>query len=96
MITFKDRQTAEGFIHGTKDISHVGKLEYGWYNAPAAANANTSVASVRGGAVNGIDGNEGNDVAMDDNLSTSNADEHARGVNGDVDYDVAEEDDRWN
>ena len=93
MITFKDRQTAEGFIHGTKDIPQVGKLEYSWYHAPTAANTSTSMASVRGGTANGIDGH---DVAMDDNPSNSNADEHTRGVNGDVDYDVAEEDDRWN
>ena len=91
VITFKDRQTAEGFIHGTKDIPNVGKLQYSWYNAPSTATASSPNPVTK---VGGVSGNDSNDVTIGDDSAITNGDE--RGATGEVDYDVAEEDDRWN
>ena len=81
VITFKDRFTAEKFMYGTKDIPSVGKLEFEWVNTP--------LPPVK--------------TVMKDNSDTGMAGANADGDNsadkglgvGEVDYDVAEEDDRW-
>lgn len=80
MISFKDRFTAEQFMYGTKDIPGVGKLELSWVNTPSQLNRLNNQKQV--------DGDTGmRDAAADGDNSDKAAAE--------VDYDVAEEDDRW-
>lgn len=82
-MIFKDRFTAEQFIYGTKDIPGVGKVELGWVNTPLPP-VKLNTKSV--------------DATLD-SKDTGMGDANADGDNGDkageVDYDVAEEDDRW-
>lgn len=80
MISFKDRFTAEQFMYGTKDIPGVGKLELSWVNTPSQL--------IRPNNQKHADGDTGmRDAAADGDNSDKAAVE--------VDYDVAEEDDRW-
>ncbi|KAI4162482.1 MAG: hypothetical protein LQ342_003897 [Letrouitia transgressa] len=80
VITFKDRQTAEMFMYGGKNIPSIGPVELSWINTPLAP------ASL---------GNKFNsDVDMGTGSSKMNGD-HAEVPAAEVDYDVAEEDDRW-
>lgn len=81
IITFKDRATAEKFMYGGKDVPSVGKLELAWYNAPSAAAQIPTKAS-----------NPDGDVGMVGANADGNSG-HAAPV--EMDYDVAEEDDRW-
>lgn len=82
MISFKDRFTAEQFMYGTKDIPMVGKLEFSWVNTP------TQLIRPNNQKQATVDGDTGmRDAAADGDNSDKAAAE--------VDYDVAEEDDRW-
>ncbi len=81
LITFKDRFTAEKFMYGTKDIPSVGKLDFEWVNTP--------LPPVK--VVKKDDGDTGMAGASADG---DNSADKGLGV-GEVDYDVAEEDDRW-
>ncbi|KAL9104029.1 MAG: hypothetical protein Q9163_000968 [Psora crenata] len=81
IITFKERKTAEVFLYGPKEIPSIGKVEFGWYNAPV--NNPTKPASMSGnGTVDMSGGGAGED-------------HEAEKGPVEVDYDVAEEDDRW-
>lgn len=83
IITFKDRPTAESFMFGPKDIPSIGKLEFNWINTPLP------LVQSSGKAASGGD----DDVGMGNaNMDGDAAD---KGGAADVDYDVAEEDDRW-
>lgn len=82
IITFKDRPTAEGFMYGTKDIPSVGKLEYTWYNAPSVSISATAKPT----------NPDGGDVSMG---GASVDGDNGQALAAEVDYDVAEEDDRW-
>lgn len=94
IITFKDRFTAERFLHGPKDIPGVGQVELSWVNnntsAPAAGTSGSiSSSSLHGGGGGGKgDGRASMERTEPDDSGAE------RGV-GEVDYDVAEEDDRW-
>lgn len=88
IITFKDRFTAERFLHGPKDIPGVGHVELNWVN-----NNTTSPPTGPSGSLPSYQGSNAKaDVAMERiEAEDSGADRGA----GEVDYDVAEEDDRW-
>lgn len=97
IITFKDRFTAERFLHGTKDIPGVGQVELNWVNNtpsssyPPIAGAGTGgslSSSLHGG---GAKSEGATSVEPTVEMDDSGADRGA----GEVDYDVAEEDDRW-
>lgn len=82
IVTFKDRKTAERFMYGTKNIPSVGMVELAWVN--------TRLPPVRG--------TEKGDADGDAMMSNSNPGEEQHTTNAEaaeVDYDVAEEDDRW-
>ena len=72
IVAFKDRFTAESFLHGTKDIPGVGKVELMWVNTPLAP----VVIGMKDGS-----GDTGMVEAGEERKE--------------VDYDVAEDDDRW-
>ncbi|KAL8653570.1 MAG: hypothetical protein Q9210_002009 [Variospora velana] len=85
IVTFKDRKTAERFMYGGKNIPGVGAVELAWVNSPLPPAK--AMVTVKGDA----DG----DATMGDS-GNANGGTHASGVeNVEVDYDVAEEDDRW-
>lgn len=90
IISFKDRQVAESFFYGTRDLPGVGKLDFTWFNASAATNGHDSKSTAP--AEGDRDGDVGMKGTEDDNLG---ADKGHAGIAGEVDYDVAEEDDRW-
>lgn len=85
LLAFKERYLAEKFIGQAKDIPHIGKVELSWVansnNTPAVP---TPTAFTAGG--NGVGGGSG-DVKMDEAADM--------GPRGEVDYDVADDDDRW-
>ena len=85
VITFKDRFTAEKFIYGTKDVPSVGKLEFEWIDVPLppakVVKKDDGDTGMTGASA---DGNNGMDKGMG-----------MGGGGAEVDYDVAEEDDRW-
>ncbi|MCJ1313913.1 hypothetical protein MMC25_007593 [Agyrium rufum] len=88
VVTFKDRPTAEQFVHGPADIPGVGKVSYSWVNipstaapAPKAADEDTDM-----GGTGDLDGQ-----ARNDGMDMGNAHVPDR----EVDWDVAE-DDGWN
>lgn len=81
VIIFKDRFTAESFMYGTKEVPSVGKLEFEWVNIPLPAVRSTMKAAVIGG-----------DTGMGG--ASTDGDNTDKGAM-EVDYDVAEEDDRW-
>ena len=74
----------------------MGRVERAWYNVPSSASHPTNGANkqaIAGGEINGDDGDVGmTGVAAD---GTGDAGDGIKG-GGEVDYDVAEEDDRWN
>lgn len=73
---------AEKFMFGPKDIPSVGKVELAWVN--------TSLPPVRSATQAGPE--EGTTAAK----SNTNGHQHAVTAEPtEVDYDVAEEDDRW-
>ena len=81
VISFKDRFTAEQFMYGPKDIPSVGRLEFSWVNSPLPP----------GRASQKHTANEGDTGMGEASADGDNSDK----VAADVDYDVAEEDDRW-
>jgi len=82
-ITFKDRSTAESFMYGSKDIPSVGKVELTWFNTPLP----TVSLPVK------------QDLTANGDLERSSigavGDAMDKGAAAEVDYDVAEDDDRW-
>jgi hypothetical protein len=68
-------------MYGTKDIPSVGKLEYTWYNAPSVS-APTSAKPA----------NPDGDVGMGGACADGDS---GHAMPAEMDYDVAEEDDRW-
>lgn len=80
VITFKDRFTAEKLMYGSTEMPSVGKVEFAWVNTPLPAV--TPTTKVHDGDVHMADQEAGS--AMADGARTA-----------DVDYDVAEDDDRW-
>ncbi|KAI4222974.1 MAG: hypothetical protein L6R36_005757 [Xanthoria steineri] len=81
IVTFKDRKTAERFMYGTKNIPAVGKVELAWITTPSATQSAVKPDADDDTIMSHPDTN-GNQPA-----TTAEAPE--------VDYDVAEEDDRW-
>ena len=89
IITFKDRFTAEKLMYGTKDVPGVGKVEFSWVSSPlppvTLPSSKHDDGDMEMGGV-GADGGTGGDAGKDGG---------AVGGHTEVDYDVAEEDDRW-
>ncbi|KAI9874638.1 MAG: hypothetical protein M1830_009530 [Pleopsidium flavum] len=79
VITFKDRFTAEKFMYGSTEIPSVGKVEFSWINMPLPPV--TVTPKQQDGDTNMT---EGDGAAVAEGARTA-----------DVDYDVAEDDDRW-
>ena len=83
-VAFKDRFTAEKFMYGGKDIPGVGNLEFAWVSTPVPP---IKVEKV--------------DAAGDTDMGLPSATMETGGERGngqqaaEVDYDVAEEDERW-
>ena len=71
-------------MYGTRDIPSVGKLEFSWYNAATLLGPTTAKPT-------GPDG----DVGMAGAGANGNNSDHSAAVPTEMDYDVAEEDDRW-
>lgn len=97
IITFKDRYTAERFMYGTKNIPSVGTVELAWVNTPLPPVMRQNVE--KGGDADGdamMVGNVRNDGSVG-----GGGEQQQHGMvttaeaNVEVDYDVAEEDDRW-
>ncbi|KAL8670817.1 MAG: hypothetical protein Q9168_004665 [Polycauliona sp. 1 TL-2023] len=89
IVTFKDRKTAERFMYGVKDIPSVGKVELAWVNtalvAPPVRSSAAKLDTEDDAVMSNTDNTNGNQPAA--TTTTAEAAE--------VDYDVAEEDDRW-
>ena len=85
VITFKDRFTAEKLMYGPKDIPGVGKVELSWVNTPLPP-VTFPAAKLDGDLeMGGVGPNEENGDGGRDGHHAAQ----------EVDYDVAEEDDRW-
>ncbi|KAL9593118.1 MAG: hypothetical protein Q9219_007674, partial [cf. Caloplaca sp. 3 TL-2023] len=82
IVTFKDRKTAERFMYGVKTIPSVGTVELAWVNAPLPP-------------VKPAQKEETNGDAMPSNGHANGNQHPIHAENTEVDYDVAEEDDRW-
>ena len=68
-------------MYGSKDIPAVGKLDFEWINTPFAAVVKAHKIDDDDTGMVGASANGDNSVD--------------KGPGADVDYDVAEEDDRW-
>lgn len=79
LVAFKERYVAENFMNRAKDIPHLGKVELAWVAAAPSTSTFTPVSF----------GN-GNGSAMDTQM-----DESSDVGRAEVDYDVADDDDRW-
>ncbi|KAI4122140.1 MAG: hypothetical protein LQ341_007332, partial [Variospora aurantia] len=101
IVTFKDRKTAERFMYGGgagKNIPGVGAVELAWVNSSSSSSPlpppgkAMATATVKGDDADG-DATMGNSGGHANGGTTTHA---SGGVdNVEVDYDVAEEDDRW-
>ncbi|OCK82362.1 hypothetical protein K432DRAFT_472427 [Lepidopterella palustris CBS 459.81] len=88
VVTFGERYIAESFIATATNIPNVGKVELSWVqNAPGVTASTTASATIKRDQPS-VD----NDVKMDEHANGS-TDNGGRG--GDVDYDVADDEDRW-
>lgn len=74
---------AEKFLAQAKDIPHIGNVELSWAATPSHAPSTLAASSdtIAAAALN-----NGTDVKMDEAPETTKAE---------VDYDVADDDDRW-
>lgn len=83
VVTFKERYLAEKLMFGTSEIPSVGKVELSWVaNPPISTPASTGAFTPSG--------NRGEDTAME-NSGGTNGHENM----GEVDYDVADDEDSW-
>lgn len=86
LLTFKERYVAEKFINQAKDIPHIGPVELSWVvNSNVSASTPSSSTAFSSSATFG-NGNANGDVKMDEAQDVGRAD---------IDYDVADDDDRW-
>ncbi|KAI9811885.1 MAG: hypothetical protein M1827_005236 [Pycnora praestabilis] len=89
LILFKDRATAEKFFYGPSEIPSVGKLEFSWINMPLPP-----ITSLPSATTSTKQQQDTNQQQQNDGDSTiAEGDAGPRHV--DVDYDVADDDDRW-
>lgn len=91
IITFKDRFTAERLMFGSKDIPYVGLVGLSWVNTPAPPVPQSLFSNKR---------RDSDDTDMGGANTDGDAAEERDGGTGhhhrqEVDYDVAEEDERW-
>ncbi|KAL8725485.1 MAG: hypothetical protein Q9166_007323 [cf. Caloplaca sp. 2 TL-2023] len=82
IVTFKDRKTAERFMYGTKNISSVGKVDLTWVNTPLPPAQSATKLDADEDSTMGNTDTKGNQQTTTVDVA-------------EVDYDVAEEDDRW-
>ena len=83
-VSFKDRFTAEKFMYGGKAIPGVGKVELAWVSTP--------LPPVR---TEQIDANGDTDMGLPNATTEGNGARDSGHQTAEVDYDVAEEDERW-
>ncbi|KAL9017258.1 MAG: hypothetical protein Q9185_005423 [Variospora sp. 1 TL-2023] len=107
IVTFKDRKTAERFMYGGgagKNIPGVGAVELAWVNSSASSSSPLppakamATATVKGDDADGdaTMGNNGGHANGGTTTTTTTTTHASGGVDTvEVDYDVAEEDDRW-
>lgn len=89
-VTFKDRFTAEKFMYGPKDLPSIGKVEMTWVNTPLPPVQLGASQTARRGS-------------QDDDTEMAGSNAEGFGAGGgntaskeaEMDYDVAEDDDRW-
>ena len=85
VVAFTERYKAEQFYAQARDIPHIGKVELSWVaNAPSAVTTAANPVPGSNGAQYTESGDK--DVRMGDGQD---------GARGDIDYDVADDDDRW-
>jgi len=93
VITFKDRFTAEKLMYGPKDIPGVGKVEFSWVNTPLPP-VTLPVPKQEEDGVGDADMEMGGVAAESEDGRENGGGHHGHGA-AEVDYDVAEEDERW-
>ncbi|MCJ1403825.1 hypothetical protein MMC11_007048 [Xylographa trunciseda] len=94
IITFKDRFTAEKLMYGPKDIPGVGKVEFSWVNTPLPPVVLPAAKQEEDG-VGDADMEMGGVAAESEDGRDHGGGGHHGHAPAEVDYDVAEEDDRW-
>ncbi|MCJ1437876.1 hypothetical protein MMC27_007263 [Xylographa pallens] len=94
VITFKDRFTAEKLMYGPKDIPGVGKVEFSWINTPLPPVVMPAAKHDEDG-VGDADMDMGGVTADSEDGRDIGAGGHHGHGQAEVDYDVAEEDERW-
>jgi len=93
VVAFKERYKAEQFLGAAgKEIPHIGKCELTWVpnsqlSGVAAATVAGAAGSANGGNGTNMEGSGGPDVHMGEEQHVGRA--------VDVNYDVADDDDRW-
>ena len=83
-VSFKDRFTAEKFMYSGKEIPGVGKVELAWVSTP--------LPPVK---VEQVDANGDTEMGLPSPTNEGNGARDSGQQTAEVDYDVAEEDDRW-
>ena len=92
LVTFKDRFTAEKFMYGDTDIPSVGKVELAWVNTPLPPVGSATAVKQQDGDAHMPDRDgDGSGSAT----ATVDGGVRAAVAVAEVDYDVAEDDDRW-
>jgi len=87
VLSFKERYMAEKFLGQAKDIPHIGAVELSWManqNIAAPSTFSAAPASASNTFANGNGGDK--DIKMEEAHDVGRAE---------VDYDVADDDDRW-
>lgn len=83
VVAFQERYLAENFMNRAKEIPHIGKVELAWAAAPVSSTPSSFTAASFG---NGNGNGSAMDTSMEEVIDAGRAD---------VDYDVADDDDRW-
>ncbi|MCJ1389679.1 hypothetical protein MMC18_002536 [Xylographa bjoerkii] len=94
VITFKDRFTAEKLMYGPKDIPGVGKVEFSWVNTPLTPVVLPATKQEEDGVGDAEMDMGGVAAESEDGRDNGGGGHHGHGQ-AEVDYDVAEEDERW-
>lgn len=88
VVKFTERYKAEQFYVQARNIPHIGKVELSWVpNVQTGSVPVTPISAAMDVTMGEKVENEANDVKMDDG--------NDNGGRAEVDYDVADDDDRW-
>ncbi|KAI5783160.1 hypothetical protein DFH27DRAFT_276175 [Peziza echinospora] len=101
VVTFKDRMTAEKFVHGGSYIPNIGKVELGWVNTPlppvkSVANSSSSNAANADSSSNDVEAKNGGAAASTAANTASTTTTTTATQQAVEDYDLADDDEaRW-